>query len=68
MKPVRRFEILVAWRYLGAQRKNLFVSLISLFSMLGVAIGTMALLLVLSAINGFEGEVTKQMMGKDAHF
>ena len=68
MKPIRPFELLIAWRYLGAQRKSLFVSLISVFSMLGVAIGTMALLLVLSAINGFEGEVTKQMMGKDAHF
>ncbi len=65
---IRRFELLVAWHYLGAQRKSFFVSLISIFSMLGVAIGTMALILVLSAINGFEEQVTSQMMGKDAHF
>jgi lipoprotein-releasing system permease protein len=65
---VKKFEFQIAWRYLGAQRKSFFVSLISLFSMAGVAIGTFALVVVLSAINGFEAEVTQQMMGKDAHF
>jgi lipoprotein-releasing system permease protein len=53
---------------MGAQRKSLFVSLISLFSMAGVFIGTFALIVALSAVNGFEAEVTKQMIGKDAHF
>lgn len=63
-----KLELQIAWRYLGAQRKSLFVSLISLFSMLGVCIGTFALIVALSAINGFESEVTSQMIGKDAHF
>jgi len=63
-----RLELRIAWRYLGAQRKSLFVSLISLFSMGGVCIGTFALIVALSAVNGFEAEVTKQMIGKDAHF
>lgn len=63
-----KLELQIAWRYLGAQRKSLFVSLISLFSMLGVCIGTFALIVALSAINGFESEVTGQMIGKDAHF
>lgn len=63
-----KLELQIAWRYLGAQRKSLFVSLISLFSMLGVCIGTFALVVALSAINGFESEVTSQMIGKDAHF
>jgi lipoprotein-releasing system permease protein len=61
-------ELKIAWRYLGAQRKSLFVSLISLFSMMGVCIGTFALIVALSAVNGFEAEVTTQMIGKDAHF
>jgi lipoprotein-releasing system permease protein len=61
-------ELKIAWRYLGAQRKSLFVSLISLFSMMGVCIGTFALIVALSAVNGFEAEVTHQMIGKDAHF
>ncbi len=63
----RKIEFKIAWRYLGAQRKSFFVSLISLFSILGVTIGTFALITVLSAINGFESVVTEQMMGKDAH-
>jgi len=63
-----RLELKIAWRYLGAQRKSLFVSLISLFSMAGVCIGTFALIVALSAVNGFEAEVTTQMIGKDAHF
>jgi lipoprotein-releasing system permease protein len=65
---MNKLELLIAWRYLGAQRKSLFVSLISLFSMMGVCIGTFALVVALSAINGFEDEVTNQMIGKDAHF
>jgi len=63
-----RLELKIAWRYLGAQRKSLFVSLISLFSMAGVCIGTFALVVALSVVNGFEAEVTHQMIGKDAHF
>ncbi|MCF0215075.1 MAG: FtsX-like permease family protein, partial [Fibrobacteraceae bacterium] len=60
--------LLIAWRYLGAQRKSLFVSLIGIFSMLGVSIGVFALVVALAAVNGFEEEVTAQMIGKDAHF
>lgn len=65
---MNRLEWLIAWRYLGAQRKSLFVSLIGVFSMLGVSIGTFAMVVALSAVNGFEEEVTAQMIGKDAHF
>ena len=65
---MRKLELLIAWRYLGAQRKSLFVSLIGIFSMLGVSIGVFALVVALAAVNGFEEEVTAQMIGKDAHF
>ena len=65
---MNKLEFLIAWRYLGAQRKSLFVSLIGIFSMLGVSIGVFALSVALSAVNGFEKEVTAQMIGKDAHF
>lgn len=65
---MNKLEWLIAWRYLGAQRKSLFVSLIGIFSMLGVSIGVFALIIALSAVNGFESEVTAQMIGKDAHF
>lgn len=65
---MKHLELLIAWRYLGAQRKSLFVSLIGIFSMLGVSIGVFALVVALAAVNGFEEEVTAQMIGKDAHF
>ena len=65
---ISKLELLIAWRYLGAQRKSLFVSLFGIFSMLGVSIGVFALVVALAAVNGFEEEVTAQMLGKDAHF
>lgn len=62
-----RFEFHIARKYFWAQRRSLSSGLISLFSALGVLIGTWLLIFVLSAINGFEDEVTRQLMGKDAH-
>jgi lipoprotein-releasing system permease protein len=61
------FETFIARKYFWAQRRSLSSGLISLFSALGVMIGTWLLIFVLSAINGFEDEVTRQLMGKDAH-
>ncbi len=61
------FEIFLARRYFWAQRRSLSSGLIALFSALGVMIGTWLLIFVLSAINGFENEVVRQLIGKDAH-
>ena len=61
------FETFIARKYFWAQRRSLSSGLIALFSALGVMIGTWLLVFVLSAINGFEDEVTRQLMGKDAH-
>ncbi len=64
----KKVEFEIAWRYLGAQRKSLLISMITLLSVLGVGIGSAVLIIALSAANGFEDQVTRQMMGKDAHF
>jgi lipoprotein-releasing system permease protein len=61
------FEPFIARKYFWAQRRSLSSGLIALFSALGVMIGTWLLIFVLSAINGFEDEVNRQLMGKDAH-
>jgi lipoprotein-releasing system permease protein len=61
------FEAFIARRYLWAQRRNLHSAIISLFSASGVTLGTWLLIFVLSAINGFENEVKRQLIGKDAH-
>ena len=51
------FELFVALRYLLARRKQAFISLISLISMLGVAVGVMALLIALALMTGLQGEL-----------
>ena len=47
------FERQIALRYLRARRKQTFISLISLLSMAGVALGVCALIVVLSVMGGF---------------
>lgn len=64
---MRLFEFHIAKRYFWAQRRNLSTGLIALFSAAGVTLGTWLLIFVLSAINGFEREVKRQLIGKDAH-
>jgi lipoprotein-releasing system permease protein len=61
------FEWFVAWRYLRAKRKSRFVSIISVISIAGVAVGVMALVVVLAVMNGFEREVHERIIGINAH-
>ena len=62
-----RFELFVAIRYLLARRKQAFVSLISLISAVGVAVGVMALLIVLALMTGLQGELRDRIVGSAAH-
>ena len=64
---MKYFEWFIARKYFWAQRRSLSTGLIALFSAAGVMVGTWLLIFVLSAINGFEHEVKKQLIGKDAH-
>ncbi len=64
---MKYFEWFIARKYFWAQRRSLSTGLIALFSAAGVTVGTWLLIFVLSAINGFEHEVKKQLIGKDAH-
>ena len=64
------FEIQVGLRYLRAARSgvgNGFISFISGVSMLGIALGVAALIVVLSVVNGFSKEVRDRMLGVIAH-
>jgi lipoprotein-releasing system permease protein len=61
------FEWFVAWRYLRAKRKTRFISIISFISVAGVAVGVMALTVVLAVMNGFEDEIHKRIIGINAH-
>ncbi|MCP1676275.1 lipoprotein-releasing system permease protein [Natronocella acetinitrilica] len=60
-------ELFIGLRYTGAKRRNRFVSFISLISMAGIALGVMALITVLSVMNGFERELRERILGMVAH-
>ena len=61
------YELLIGWRYTRAgraTRRNGFISFISGVSMLGIALGVAALIIVLSVMNGFQKEVRDRMQGR----
>ena len=62
-----RFELFIALRYLLARRKQAFISLISLISTLGVAVGVMALVIALALMTGLQGELRDRILGSTAH-
>src|SRR3990167_3655459 len=55
--------IYIGLRYTRAKQHNYFVSFISLCSMLGIALGVMVLITVLSVMNGFDEEIHKRIFG-----
>lgn len=64
------YELAVGWRYTRAgraTRRNGFISFISGVSMLGIALGVAALIIVLSVMNGFQKEVRDRMLGVVSH-
>ncbi|HXU94486.1 MAG TPA: lipoprotein-releasing ABC transporter permease subunit [Gallionella sp.] len=61
------FELLIGLRYTRAKRRNHFISFISLISVLGMGLGVMALIVVLSVMNGFQKEIRARMLGASPH-
>ena len=64
------YEWQIGWRYTRAGRggrRNGFISFISAVSMLGIALGVAALIIVLSVMNGFQKEVRDRMLGVIPH-
>ncbi|WP_373281530.1 lipoprotein-releasing ABC transporter permease subunit [Deefgea piscis] len=61
------YELLIGLRYTRAKRRNGFISFISLVSILGIALGVAALIIVLSVMNGFQEEVRNRMLGMTSH-
>ncbi len=57
------FEISVGLRYIKARRKQAFISVISAFSVLGVMLGVMTLIIVLGVMNGFERDLKDKILG-----
>ena len=60
-------ELFIGLRYLRAKRRTRFVSFITLISLLGITLGVAALIVILSVMNGFEGELRERLLSMSAH-
>ncbi len=60
-------ELFVGLRYLRSKRRTRFVSFITLISLLGISLGVAALIVILSVMNGFEGELRSRLLSMSAH-
>ncbi len=61
------YELFIGLRYLKAKRKQSFVSVITLISILGITVGVTALIVVLSVMTGFEKDLREKILGINAH-
>ncbi|MCK5533991.1 lipoprotein-releasing ABC transporter permease subunit [bacterium] len=61
------YELFISLRYLIAKRKHIFVSLITIISVGGVALGVAALIVTLSVMNGFQDDLRNKILGMSAH-
>jgi lipoprotein-releasing system permease protein len=66
-RPFAMFEWKLALRYLRARRKEGFISVISLFSLLGIMLGVATLIVVMSVFNGFHNELLHRILGFAGH-
>jgi lipoprotein-releasing system permease protein len=62
-----KFELFIARRYLVKGRKSSFISIISLVSIVGIAIGVAALIIALALISGFQGDIRDKILNSTAH-
>ena len=65
--PFSSFEWMIALRYLRPKRKEGYISVISLLSLLGIMIGVAALIIVMSVMNGFRDELLSKILGLNGH-
>src|SRR5690348_13080530 len=61
------FERMVAFRYLRARRQEGFVSVIAVFSLLGIALGVATLIIVMAVMNGFRTDLVNRILGLNGH-
>jgi len=61
------YELFIAKRYLTAKRKQSFISVITVISILGITIGVMALIIAIALITGFQEDVRDKILGSTSH-
>src|SRR5687767_5646760 len=67
LPPVNSYELFIGLRYTRSRQRTRFISVISLISIVGIALGMTVLITVLSVFNGFQREVRTRMLGAVAH-
>ena len=65
--PFAPFEWMIARRYLGARRKEGFISVIAGFSFLGIMLGVATLIIVMAVMNGFRTDLFSKILGLNGH-
>ncbi len=63
----RRFEWMMAGRYLRARRSDSFISVIAGFSLVGISLGVATLIIVMAVMNGFREELLSRVIGFNGH-
>ena len=61
------YEFWISFRYLVSKRKEKFISIISLISIMGVAVGVTALIVVLAVMSGFDSDLREKIVGTNSH-
>jgi lipoprotein-releasing system permease protein len=63
----KSIALMIGLRYTGAKKSNHFISFIALVSMIGIALGTIVLITVMSVMNGFQSELQERILGVVPH-
>jgi lipoprotein-releasing system permease protein len=66
-RPFSAFEWMLAGRYLRARRKEAFISIIAIFSFIGIMLGVATLIIVMAVMNGFRAELLDRILGLNGH-
>lgn len=63
----RPFEVFIGLRYTRARKRDHFISFIAILSIIGIALGVLVMITVLSVMNGFQTEVRERLLGAASH-
>jgi len=66
-RPFSRFEWMLAARYMRPKRKEGFISVITIISLVGIALGVATIIIVMSVMNGFRSELLSKILGFSGH-
>ncbi len=67
MEISKNYKLFTALKYLQSKRREKFISLITIISILGVILGVMTLIIVISVMNGFENQLRDKILGVNSH-